>query len=102
MSENEKNTAVDTTEALSQTGNQSNDSINNNVEQSAKEDENTQNLLQKFQATPVLLLSLMVGCAVALVLVMLGVNKDFLFHNPHYNLYAQIYIDNLFAGGVGL
>ena len=76
-----------------------------NIEQYAKEDEapqNKQNPLQKFQAVPVFLLSLMAGCAVALVLLMLGANKDFLFHNPHYNLYAQIYIDNLFTGGVGL
>ena len=39
----------------------------NKIEQSTQEDENPQNLLQKFQATPVLLLSLMAGCAVALV-----------------------------------
>lgn len=75
---------------------------NSQIGQTVKEEENPQNLLQKFQAVPILLLSLMAGCAVALVLLMLGANKDFLFHNPHYNLYAQIYIDNLFTGGVGL
>lgn len=75
---------------------------NSHIGQTVKDEENPQNLLQKFQATPVLLLSLMAGCAVALVLLMVGANKDFLFHNPHYNLYARIYIDNLFTGGSGL
>lgn len=102
MSEKEKNTTTNTTETVIQKGNQQKGSMNNNVEKSVKEEVNLQNLLQKFQATPVLLLSLMAGCAVALVWSMLGANKDFLFHNPHYNLYAQIYIDNLFTGGVGL